>query len=296
MILQEQLDKIRTQNGFIAALDQSGGSTPAALARYGIAENAYMDDDEMYDCVHAMRSRIITSPVFNGERILGAILFENTMDRDIAGQPTAAYLWGEKRIVPFLKVDHGLAPAADGVQCMRPIPRLDTLLVHGRVKGIFGTKARSLIHDANADGIAAVVEQQFTLAEQILQHDLVPIVEPEVSIHSPRKAEAEALLRAILLSHLDRLPAPHSVMLKLTLPEEDDFYSDLMAHPRVVRVVALSGGYDRTDANARLARNHGMIASFSRALTEGLTAQQSEAEFNRTLDDAIAHIYKASIT
>jgi fructose-bisphosphate aldolase class I len=292
---QEQLDKVRTGQGFIAALDQSGGSTPKALALYGIGEDAYSNDEEMFACMHAARSRIITSPSFDGTRVLGAILFEDTMDREIEGRDSAEYLWRVKHVVPFLKVDKGLAAEADGVQLMKPMPDLDSLLARATKKDIFGTKMRSVIKLADEAGIAAIVEQQFEVGRQILDAGLVPIIEPEVDIHSPQKAEAEAMLKAAIVSHLDRL-GEQVVMLKLTLPSEDDFYADLVAHPRVLRVVALSGGYSRDDANDRLSRNHGVIASFSRALTEGLTAQQSDAEFDAALDRSIAGIYAASIT
>ncbi|MGD9999307.1 MAG: fructose bisphosphate aldolase [Ilumatobacteraceae bacterium] len=292
---QEQLDKVRTGQGFIAALDQSGGSTPKALALYGIGEDAYSNDEEMFACMHAARSRIITSPSFDGTRVLGAILFEDTMDREIEGRDSAEYLWRVKHVVPFLKVDKGLAAEADGVQLMKPMPDLDSLLARATKKDIFGTKMRSVIKLADEAGIAAIVEQQFEVGRQILDAGLVPIIEPEVDIHSPQKADAEAMLKAAIVSHLDRL-GEQVVMLKLTLPSEDDFYADLVAHPRVLRVVALSGGYSRDDANDRLSRNHGVIASFSRALTEGLTAQQSDAEFDAALDRSIAGIYAASIT
>ena len=294
--LQQQAAKIRNQPGFIAALDQSGGSTPKALKLYGVAENSYSGDTQMMDLIHAMRSRIITSPSFGGSRIAGAILFEATMDRDIQGVPTAEYLWTKKQVVPFLKIDKGLADEVNGVQLMKPMPTLDALLVKARSKGIFGTKERSVIKQANADGIRAVVAQQFEVAKQVLGHGLTPIVEPEVDIHCPDKAAAEKLLKAELLAQLDKLPADKQVMLKLTLPEVDDFYKELVAHPRVLKVVALSGGYSRDEANARLARQKGVIASFSRALTEGLTAQQSEAEFNAALDRSIEGIYQASKT
>jgi fructose-bisphosphate aldolase class I len=293
---EQQAARIRNQPGFIAALDQSGGSTPKALKLYGIAENSYSGEAQMMDLIHAMRSRIITSPSFNGDRVAGAILFEATMDRDIQGVPTAEFLWTRKQVVPFLKIDKGLADEADGVQLMKPMPTLDTLLAKAKSKGIFGTKERSVIKQANAAGIRAVVAQQFEVARQVLGHGLVPIVEPEVDIHCPDTAAAEKLLKAELLQQLDQLPASQQVMLKLTLPEVDDFYRELVAHPRVLKVVALSGGYSRDDANARLARQKGMIASFSRALTEGLTAQQSDAQFNAALDQAIEGIFQASKT
>jgi len=292
----QQAARIRNQPGFIAALDQSGGSTPKALKLYGIAENTYSGEAQMMDLIHAMRSRIITSPSFGGNRVCGAILFEATMDRDVQGVPTAEFLWTRKQVVPFLKIDKGLADEANGVQLMKPMPTLDALLVKAKSKGIFGTKERSVIKAANADGIRAVVAQQFEVARQVLGHGLTPIVEPEVDIHCPDKAGAEKLLKAELIAGLDKLPADKQVMLKLTLPEVDNFYQELVAHPRVLKVVALSGGYSRDDANARLARQKGMIASFSRALTEGLTAQQSDAEFNAALDKAIESIYQASKT
>ena len=293
---EQQAAKIRNQPGFIAALDQSGGSTPKALKLYGVAENTYSGEAQMMDLIHAMRSRIITSPVFGGDRIAGAILFEATMDRDIAGVPTAEFLWTRKQVVPFLKIDKGLADEANGVQLMKPMPALDALLLKAKSKGIFGTKERSVIKQANAAGIRAVVAQQFEVGKQVLSHGLVPIVEPEVDIHCPDKAAAEKLLNAEILAELDKLPAGKQVMLKLTLPEVDNFYKELIAHPRVLKVVALSGGYSRDEANARLARQNGMIASFSRALTEGLTAQQSDAEFNAALDRSIESIFQASKT
>ena len=293
---EQQAAKIRNQPGFIAALDQSGGSTPKALKLYGVAENTYSGETQMMDLIHAMRSRIITSPSFGGNRIAGAILFEATMDRDIQGVPTAQFLWTKKQVVPFLKIDKGLADEANGVQLMKPMPTLDALLVKARSKGIFGTKERSVIKQANADGIRAVVAQQFEVGKQVIGHGLMPIIEPEVDIHCPDKAQAETLLKAQILEQLDELPASQQVMLKLTLPVVDDFYKELVAHPRVLKVVALSGGYSREEANARLARQKGMIASFSRALTEGLTAQQTDAEFNAALDQAIESIYQASRT
>ena len=292
----EMLERVRSGAGFIAALDQSGGSTPKALRLYGIAESEYGNDEQMFDLIHGMRSRMITSPVFNGDRILGAILFEGTMDREIDGRGSADYLWAVKGVVPFLKVDKGLADEADGAQVMKPMPGLDTLLERAVGKGVFGTKMRSVIKLANADGVGAVVAQQFEVGRQILAAGLVPIIEPEVDINSPEKGEAEVLLKAAILAELDRQPADQPVMMKLTIPSVDDFYLDLVQHPSVLRVVALSGGYTREDANARLARNHGMIASFSRALTEGLSAQQSDEEFNAMLDAAIAGIYAASNT
>ena len=288
---EQQTTKFRTQTGFIAALDQSGGSTPKALKLYGIAESAYSGDVQMMDLIHAMRSRIITSPAFNGDRVLAAILFEATMDRDIQGVPTAEFLWNAKRVVPILKVDKGLADEANGVQLMKAMPELDALLAKAKAKGIYGTKMRSVIKQANGAGIQAVVDQQIVVARQIIAAGLVPIVEPEVDIHCPDKAGAESLLKG-----LDGLPAGQLVMLKLTLPEIDDVYADFVKHPRVLKVVALSGGYSRADANKKLARQHGMVASFSRALTEGLTAQQNAAEFNVALDAAIQAIYEASKT
>lgn len=291
-----QLDKVRTQNGFIAALDQSGGSTPKALAAYGVTADAWSNDEEMFDVVHAMRTRIMTAPAFTGERILGAILFENTMDREVEGRSTSAYLWEVKHVVPFLKVDKGLADEANGVQMMKPMPALAELLERANAQGIFGTKMRSVIKQANAQGIAAVVDQQFEVGRQIVAAGLVPIIEPEVDIHCADKAEAETLLKAEILKHLDALPADALVMLKLTLPESDGFYAECVQHANVVRVVALSGGYSREEANARLSRNAGVVASFSRALTEGLSAQQSDAEFNAALDASIQSIYDASAT
>ncbi len=293
---EQQLRKIRTQAGFIAALDQSGGSTPKALTAYGLKPDAWSNEAEMFALVHQMRARIITSPVFSGDRILGAILFERTMDGDIEGQPTADYLWNQKRIVPFLKVDKGLVEERDGVRLMKPMPGLDALLAHANAKHIFGTKMRSVINQANAAGIRAIVEQQFEVAAQINAAGLMPIVEPEVDIHCPDKAGAEALLKTALLQRLDALPAGRQVMLKLTLPEQNDLHAELVKHPKVLKVVALSGGYSRTEGNARLQRQHGVIASFSRALAEGLSAQQTAAEFNALLDDAIQDIYEASTT
>jgi fructose-bisphosphate aldolase class I len=292
----EQLEKIRTHQGFIAALDQSGGSTPKALKLYGIAEGSWADEDEMYDLVHEMRTRIVRSKSFGGNRILGAILFEMTMDREVGGKPTAQYLWEDKRVVPFLKVDKGLADEKDGVQVMKPIAGLDELLKRARKNGIFGTKMRSVIKLANPAGIRAVVAQQFEIGKRIVAAGLVPIIEPEVDIKSPQKAEAEKLLKAEILAQLDELGPDERVMLKLTLPSVDDFYEACIAHPGVLRVVALSGGYSRREANAILARNHGMVASFSRALTEGLSAKQTDAEFDKALDEAIESIYRASCT
>ena len=292
---QAMLDKILTQGGFIAALDQSGGSTPKALKLYGIDESAYANDDEMFDMVHAMRTRIITCNAFSGERVLGAILFENTLDRDIEGLSSANFLWQKKRVVPFLKVDKGLEAEAIGVQLMKPMPGLDELLAKANAQDVFGTKMRSVVKLANHEGIKAVVEQQFEVGKQILAAGLVPIIEPEVDINSPEKAEAEALLKLEILAQLNML-GDEKVMLKLTIPEQADFYKELVDHPKVLKVVALSGGYSRDDANAKLAENHGMIASFSRALTEGVSAQQSDEEFEATLDAAIEGIYQASLT
>ncbi len=293
---QECFDVVKSRPGFIAALDQSGGSSPKALKLYGVDESQYSGDDEMFDRIHEMRTRIITSPAFDGRRILGAILFEGTMDRDIEGKGSAEYLWNVKNVVPFLKVDKGLADEADGVQVMKPMPGLDELLERAAGKGVFGTKMRSVIKLANPGGVQAIVDQQFEVGRQILAHGLVPIIEPEIDIHSPEKAGAEDLLKASILERLDGLADGESVMLKLTLPETDDFYADAIAHPRCLKVVALSGGYSREEANARLARNHGMIASFSRALTEGLTAQQSAEEFDAMLDSTIQSIFDASST
>jgi fructose-bisphosphate aldolase, class I len=293
---EQQLQKMQTQPGFIAALDQSGGSTPNALRLYGIQDGAWSNEDEMFALVHQMRTRIITSPSFTGERILAAILFENTMDRDIAGQPTTDYLWNVKRVVPFLKVDQGLVAEKEGVQLMKPMPALAALLDKAKAKGIFGTKMRSFIKQANAASIKAIVRQQFEVAGQICTAGLVPIIEPEVDIHCPDKAEAEEVLRAALLEELNALPGEQLVMLKLTLPEHDDCYAACVRHPNVVRVVALSGGYTRDEANKRLRRNHGVVASFSRALVEGLTAQQSDTEFNARLDAYAQSIFEASNT
>jgi fructose-bisphosphate aldolase class I len=293
---EQQLQKMKTHPGFIAALDQSGGSTPGALRLYGIKEGAWSNEDEMFAIVHQMRTRIITSPSFTGERIIAAILFENTMDRDIERRPTADYLWNVKRVVPFLKVDKGLAAEKDGVQLLKPMPELAALLDKAKAKGIFGTKMRSFIKQANGAGIKDIVSQQFEVAGQIIAAGLLPIIEPEVDIHCPEKARAEELLKAAILEQLDELPAGQLVMLKLTLPEQDDFYADCIRHPNVVRVVALSGGYAREEANDRLRRNHGIVASFSRALVEGLSAQQSDAEFNALLDGSIQSIFEASNT
>jgi len=294
--LEQQFEKVRTQKGFIAALDQSGGSTPKALKLYGVNEDAYSNEDEMYAAVHAMRTRIVTSPAFNGDRILGAILFENTLDRDIEGRSSAKYLWEVKKVVPFLKVDKGLADEKDGVQLMKPMPDLDALLDKARAQPVFGTKMRSVIKSANAKGIAAVVAQQFEIGEQILAKGLTPIIEPEVDINAPDKAECEAILKKELLKHLDGLKGDAPVIFKLTLPEQADFYKECLEHPKLLRMVALSGGYSRDEANRRLSQNHGMIASFSRATTEGLSAQQSDAEFNAMLDSTIQSIYDASAT
>ena len=296
VLTEEQLHKMQTHKGFIAALDQSGGSTPHALALYGINSDAWSDDDEMFDLVHQMRTRVIGSPSFTGERILGAILFEDTMDREIEGVPTADYLWNEKRIVPFLKVDKGMQPEKNGVQMMKPIPELDACLKKAKSKGIFGTKMRSVIKQANPASIVAIVNQQFEIAHRIIAADLVPIVEPEVDIHCPQKAKAEALLKAAVLEKLDELAEGQLVMLKLTLPEEPDLYVDFVQYPNVVRTVALSGGYSQQEADDRLRRNHGMVASFSRALLEGLSVNQTNAEFNAMLDASIRRIYEASNT
>ena len=293
---QEQFDKVRSADGFIAALDQSGGSTPKALRLYGVAETEYSGDDEMFDRVHQMRTRIITSPSFGGNRILGAILFENTMDREIAGMPTADYLWKEKNVVPFLKTDKGLADVNDGVQLMKPMPGLDDLLARGKEKGIFGTKMRSVIKSASPTGIQANVDQQFEIGHRIVAAGLVPIIEPEVDINAPDKAECEAILVEAIMAHLNNLSADQHVMLKLTLPEQDNLYRGCVEHPQCVRVVALSGGYSREEANARLSRNNGMVASFSRALSEGLNAQQSQDEFDAMLDGSIQSIFDASNT
>ena len=291
---EQQIQKFRTQDGFIAALDQSGGSTPKALRMYGVPESAYSGEEEMYRMVHAMRTRIITTPAFNGDRILAAILFENTMDREIEGRSTADYLWNVKRVAPMLKIDKGLADEANGVQLMKPNPGLDALLDKAKAKGIFGTKMRSVIQQANAAGIQAVVDQQFEVARQIIAKGLVPIVEPEVDIHCPDKAAAEKLLKAALLAGLDKLPANELVILKLTLPEEDNLYLDCIKHRNVLKVVALSGGYPREESNARLARQTAMVASFSRALSEGLSAQQSDGEFDATMNASIQSIFEAS--
>jgi fructose-bisphosphate aldolase class I len=292
----DQLQKMKTHPGFVAALDQSGGSTPKALGLYGIKEDAWSNEDEMFAIVHQMRTRIITSPSFTGDRILAAILFENTMDREIEGQPTGDYLWNVKRVVPILKVDNGLAAEKDGVQLMKPMPKLAALLDKANAKNMFGTKMRSVIKEANAAGINDIVNQQFEIARQIIAAGLVPIIEPEVDIHCPEKFKAEKLLKAAILEKLGELSAGQLVMLKLTLPEEDDFYADLVDHPNIVRVVALSGGYTREEANERLRKNHRIVASFSRALVEGLSAQQTDAEFNALLDASIQSIFEASST
>jgi fructose-bisphosphate aldolase, class I len=296
MSKSEQMQKMKKQPGFIAALDQSGGSTPHALALYGIKDHSWKDDDEMLDLVHQMRTRVITSPSFTGQRILAAILFEDTMDKEIEGQPTADYLWNVKRVVPFLKVDKGLQGEKDGVQLMKPMPELAALLDKANTKHIFGTKMRSVIKHANPAGIKNVVQQQFEAADRIIGTGLVPIIEPEVDIHCPERSTAEALLAERILEKLNGLPATQEVMLKLTLPEQTDFYADCVRHPRVVRVVALSGGFTQQEADARLRANHGVVASFSRALLEGLSAHQTDAEFNATLDASIQRIYEASIT
>jgi len=296
MSAAEQMQKMKSQPGFVAALDQSGGSTPHALVLYGIKDHSWSDDDEMFELVHQMRTRVITSPSFAGKRILAAILFEDTMDRDIQGQPTADYLWNVKRVVPFLKVDKGLQPEKDGVQLLKPMPELAALLDKAKTKHIFGTKMRSVVKQANPAGIRNVVQQQFEVAGRIIDAGFVPIVEPEIDIHCPQKAKAEELLKAAILEKLNGLPAGQQVMLKLTLPEQDDFYADCVRHPKVVRVVALSGGYTQKEANAKLRKNHGVVASFSRALLEGLSVHQSDAEFNATLDASIHDIYEASIT
>lgn len=293
---EQQQRKIKTQAGFLAALDQSGGSTPKALMNYGLKADAWKNDEEMFTRVHEMRTRFILSPSFSGDRILGAILFEGTMDRDVAGQHSADYLWNVKRVVPFVKVDKGLVDEKDGVQVMKPMPELGKLLDRANTKNIYGTKMRSVILQANAAGIKAVVDQQFEVAGQILAAGLMPIIEPEVDIHCPEKAKAEEMLKSSLLASLNTLPSGQVVMLKVTIPDKDDFYLDLVKHPKVLKVVALSGGYPRDDGNNRLRRNHGMIASFSRALLDGLTANQSDAEFDAALDGYIQSIYEASLT
>lgn len=291
----DQAKQMTEGKGFIAALDQSGGSTPKALGLYGVTEDQWTNEDEMFDLVHEMRTRIIKSPSFNSDHIIGAILFEQTMDREIDGIPTAQYLWEKKGIVPFLKSDKGLADKANGVQLMKPCPGLDELLERGVAKGIFGTKMRSFVAEANEAGIKENVEQQFEFAKQVLSHGLVPIVEPEVDINAADKAEAEAILRDELIKHLDALPEGEQVMIKVTIPSEDGFYTPLVEHPKCMRVVALSGGYPREDANERLSRQPGMIASFSRALSEGLSAQQSDEEFDATMADSVKGIYEASL-
>ena len=293
---KEQLQKMKSHPGFIAALDQSGGSTPGALRAYGIKDGSWASDEEMFTIVHQMRTRIMTSPAFTGERILAAILFENTMDRSIEGQPSADYLWNVKRVVPFLKVDKGLVAEQNGVQLMKPMPELVALLGRAKAKRIFGTKMRSVIKQANSVGVKEIVAQQFEIARQIIAAGLVPIIEPEVDIHCPEKAKAEELLKGAILAELDGLPGGQLVMLKLTLPEKDDLYAECVHHPKIVRVVALSGGYTREEGNKRLRRNHGVVASFSRALVEGLSAQQSDAEFNKLLDASIQSIFEASNT
>lgn len=290
----EQLDKVRGGQGFIAALDQSGGSSPKALAAYGVGEDAYSNDEEMFDRIHEMRTRIVTSKAFGGDRVMGAILFENTMDRDFNGEAAPTFLWKVKAVVPFLKIDKGLADEADGVQVMKPIPGLDELLDRAVAKGIFGTKMRSVVKEANQAGIDAILDQQFEIGRQIAAKGLVPILEPEVDINSPNKAEAETMLRDGILARLEDL-ADQLFMFKITLPEEDNLYTPVQEHSNVVAVVALSGGYSRDEANSRLSRNTGLVASFSRALTEGLTAQQSDSEFDTTLDASIESIYQASI-
>ncbi|HRY10796.1 MAG: fructose bisphosphate aldolase [Actinobacteria bacterium] len=292
----EQREKMANGRGFIAALDQSGGSTPKALRLYGVPEDAYSGDDEMFDLIHQMRTRIITSPAFTGARILGAILFEQTMDRDIEGRGSADFLWSVKNVVPFLKVDKGLADEADGVQVMKPMPDLDALLERAIDKGVFGTKMRSVIKTADPVGVHAVVDQQFDIGRRILDAGLVPIIEPEVDIHSPSKQGAEDLLHEALNSAIDALPDDQQIMLKLTLPSTPDLYADLVANPKVLRVVTLSGGYSRAEADRLLRENHGVVASFSRALTEGLTAQQTDEQFNAMLDESIQSIYDASLT
>jgi fructose-bisphosphate aldolase class I len=291
---EDQLQKMRDGAGFIAALDQSGGSTPKALKLYGLSEDSWSGDDEMFDLIHEMRARIIKSPAFSGDRILGAILFEQTMDRQIDGLETGDYLWSKKNVVPFLKIDKGLEAEAGGVQLMKPMPGLDDLLERGVGRNMFGTKERSVIKLANPEGVEAIVTQQFQVGTTVLRHGLVPILEPEIDIHSPEKAKAEELLKQALLSGLDQVPGGQQLMFKLTLPETDGFYRELVEHPKVLRVVALSGGYSREEANARLSRNPGVVASFSRALTEGLTAQQSDEEFDAALEGAVSSIFAAS--
>ena len=293
---QAQRDKVANATGFIAALDQSGGSTPKALRLYGVEEDQYSGEEEMFDLIHEMRARIITSPSFDGDRVLAAILFEMTMDRDIDGVPTSRYLWERKNVVPFLKVDKGLADESDDVQLMKPMPGLDDLLARALDQGVFGTKMRSVVKMANKDGVAAILDQQFEVGRQIADAGLMPILEPEVDIRSPEKAEAESLLKAGILERLEDVPEGQQLMFKVSIPTEDDFYADLIAHPKVLRVVALSGGYSRDEANERLTRNAGLIASFSRALTEGLSRGQSDEDFDATLDKTVAAIYQASRT
>jgi fructose-bisphosphate aldolase class I len=293
---EEQLQKVGEAPGFIAALDQSGGSTPKALKLYGIPDDSWSGDDEMFDLMHQMRARIIKSPAFTGDRILGAILFEQTMDRQIDGLDTGDFLWSKKNVVPFLKIDKGLEAEADGVQLMKPMPGLDDLLDRGVARNMFGTKERSVIKMAQPAGVAAIATQQFEVGAQVLRHGLIPILEPEIDIHSPEKAKAEELLKAALLAGLEHVPDGRQLMFKLTLPETDGFYTELVEHPKVLRVVALSGGYSREEANARLSRNAGVVASFSRALTEGLSAQQSDDEFDAALDAAVSSIFAASKT
>ena len=295
MNFAQAAEQIGKGNGFIAALDQSGGSTPKALRQYGIAEDAYSGETEMFDLIHAMRARIIKSPAFTGDKVVGAILFEQTMDRDIDGVPTATYLWDQRHVVPFLKIDKGLEAEQDGVQLMKPMPGLDALLARAAKAGIFGTKERSVVNAANATGIAAIVAQQFAIGDQVARAGLMPILEPEVTISIADKPEAEAMLQEEILRHLDALPTDRQVMLKLSLPSVDNFYAPLVDHPRVLKVVALSGGHSRDAANAILARNRGIIASFSRALTEGLSAQQSDAAFDATLAQTIESIHAASV-
>ena len=295
-IFAQQLAKICSDNGFIAALDQSGGSTPKALKLYGVADTDFNSDNEMFDIVHQMRTRIMTSTSFNGDRLLGAILFENTLDRDVDGINSAKFLWQQKRVVPFLKVDKGLMDIANGVQLMKPIDELSHLLKKAKAQDVFGTKMRSVIKIANSEGIAELVAQQFTIGKQIIRAGLIPIIEPEIDIHSTEKSAAEALLKEQLLLQLNQLGDEQRVMLKLTPPEQANFYSECINHPKVVRVVALSGGYDRNEANRRVAENKGMVASFSRALTEGLSAQQSDDAFNETLNHSIEAIFQASKT
>ncbi|PUB13112.1 fructose bisphosphate aldolase [Yoonia sediminilitoris] len=295
MSQQEQAEQVRHGKGFIAALDQSGGSTPKALAAYGVSSDAYANDAQMFDLIHEMRSRIVNAPAFTGDKIVGAILFEMTMDREINGKPSARYLWEDRHVVPFLKIDKGLLDEADGVQLMKPLDHLDALLPRAVEHGIFGTKERSVINAANPAGIAAIVAQQFEVGQKVISHGLVPILEPEININMPDKAQAEEMLRDEILAQLDKLGADDNVMLKLTLPAQANIYQPLVDHPKVMRVVALSGGYSRAEANAKLARNKGVIASFSRALTEGLSADQSDADFNATIAKTIDEVYAASV-